>query len=82
MHALLHGSGTELRGDASQQGPFFVMSARDPLTKQVFIGEIRKGLIRLGLPDHEYACHSFQIVAATSAALAGIEDSTIQLLGR
>ena len=66
----------------SQQGPFFVTSAGDPLTKQMFIGEIRKVLSRLGLPDHEYAGHSFRIGAATSAALAGIEDSTIQLLGR
>lgn len=41
----------------------------------------QKGVSQVvGLPDHEYA--SFRIGAATSAALAGIEDSTIQLLGR
>ena len=66
----------------SQQGPFFITSAGRPLTKQQFIAEIRKVLVILGLPDHEYAGHSFRIGAATSAALAGVEDSTIQLLGR
>jgi len=68
------------RGD--RPGPFFVTSAGRPLTKQEFVAEIRKVLTVLGLPDHQYAGHSFRIGAATSAALAGIEDSTIQLLGR
>ena len=66
----------------SHQGPFFVTSNARPLTKQEFINEIRRVLARLGLPDNEYAGHSFRIGAATSAALAGIKDSTIQLLGR
>ena len=51
-----------------------------PWTKQQFIVEIQKVMVTLGLPDHEYAGHSFQIGAATSAALAGVEGSTIQLL--
>ena len=68
------------RGD--QQGPFFVTKEAKPLTKHVFVTEVRKVLARLGLPDHQYAGHSFRIGAATSAALAGVEDSTIQLLGR
>ena len=36
----------------------------------------------LGLPQDDYAGHSFRIGAATSAALAGVEDSTIQALER
>ena len=66
----------------SKPGPFFVTSAARALIKQEFVGEIRKVLLRLGLPDSDYAGHSFLIGAATSAAMAGVEDSTIQLLGR
>jgi hypothetical protein len=66
----------------SQSGPFFILSSGNCLTKQNFVSEIRKVLGRLALPDHEYAGHSFRIGAATSAAMAGVEDSTIQLLGR
>ena len=66
----------------SQQGPFLITSTGRPLLKQEIVAEIRKVLLILGLPDHQYAGHSFRIGAATSAAIAGIEDSTIQLLGR
>lgn len=66
----------------SRQDSFFITSRARPLTKQEFVSEFRKVLARLGIPDTNYAGHSFRIGAATSAALAGIEDSTIQLLGR
>jgi hypothetical protein len=46
------------------------------------VEEIRKLLRALELPEDNYAGHRFRIGGATSAALAGIEDSTIQLLGR
>ena len=69
-----------LRGD--QPGPFFLTSAKAPLTKSVFVREVRSTLRAIGLPDDTYAGHSFRIGAATSASLAGMEDSTIQLLGR
>ena len=71
---------TAARG--GRQGPFFITASGRPLTKQAFVTEFRKVLVRLGLPDHEYAGHSFRIGAATSAAPAGVEDSTIQILGR
>ena len=63
-------------------GPFFVETGGRTITKSWFVGEIRIILTSLGLPQHQYAGHSFCIGAATSAALAGIEDSTIQTLGR
>ena len=63
-------------------GPLFLTAARAPLTKPEFVAEFRRVLDAMGLPAQEYAGHSFRIEAATSAALAGVEDSTIQMLGQ
>ncbi len=63
-------------------GPFFVMTSGDPATKPWFTTQIRSTLRDLGLPQDDYAGHSFRIGAATSAAVAGIADSSIQTLGR
>ena len=68
------------RGD--RPGPFFMDSSAKPLVTSSFIAEVRKILVVLGLPQDHYAGHSFRIGAATSAALAGMEDSSIQLMGR
>ena len=70
----------EIRQDSP--GPFFVDSAKKPITKTRFTQYMRMLLNDIGLPQHQYAGHSFRIGAATTAALAGIEDSTIQALGR
>ena len=66
----------------TRQGPFFIISMGKPLTKQQFVAGIRNILDSIGFPPSDYAGHSFRIGAVTSAALAGIEDSTIQLLGQ
>lgn len=63
-------------------GPFFISSQQLPVTKSWFVNQVRTILSSLGFPQQEYASHSFRIGAATSAALAGIADSTIQSLGR
>ena len=70
---------TRRQGDP---GPFFVMEQGEPVTKVWSVQQIRDTLTSLGLPQGDYAGHSFRIGAATSAALAGVEDSTIQALGR
>ena len=66
----------------TRQGPFFIISTGKPLTKPQFVAAIHNILDSICFPPSEYAGHSFRIGAATSAALAGVEDSTIQLLGR
>jgi len=69
-----------LRGSAP--GPFFRFNDGSPLTKSSFTGRIREVLKALGLPEDNFAGHSFRIGAATAAARAGIEDSVIRAMGR
>lgn len=59
-------------------GPFFIDTSRRAVTKSWFVERIREVLVAVGLPKLDFAGHSFRIGAATSAALAGVEDSTIQ----
>ena len=70
----------EARG--SNPGPFFQDPEGTIATKPWFINELRGLLTQAGLPQSDFAGHSFRIGAATTAALAGIEDSAIQVLGR
>ena len=65
-----------------EPGPFFRDRTNQPVTKSWLTNKIRHLLQALGLPQEDHAGHSFHIGAATSAALAGIEDSTTQALGR
>ena len=70
----------ELRGD--EKGAFFLDLDGRTVIKSWFVEQIWSILSRIGVPQHHYAGHSFRIGAATTAALAGVEDSTIQALGR
>ncbi len=63
-------------------GPFFLRNDSSPVTKQWFVERLRSVLEAVGLPQSSYAGHSFRIGAATTAALAGLEDSLIQKMGR
>ena len=63
-------------------GAFFLNSGGHIVTKHWFVEQVRGALNTAGFPQHDYAGHSFRIGAATTAALVGIEDSTIQTLGR
>jgi len=71
-----------LAGRGPQPGPFFLDSKGLTLTKPDFVRQFREILQTLGMPAHEYAGHSFRIGAATTAAIVGLEDSRIQMLGR
>lgn len=53
-----------------------------PVTKSWFVDQLRPILAAAGLPQFHFAGHSFRIGAATTEAMAGVEDSTIQTLGR
>ena len=66
----------------AQPGAFFLGTRKEPIRKSTFVAKFRRILETLGFPQHQYADHSFRIGAATTAALAGVEDSTIQLLGQ
>ena len=66
----------------SGPGPFFMDHEGQTAMKAWFTHQVRSRLQELGLSAHQYAGHSFRIGAATSAALAGLEDSLIQTLGR
>ena len=62
----------------TESGSFFLDSSGCIITKSWFVNQIRGVLNDIGLPQHQYAGHSFRIGAATTAALAGVEDSVIQ----
>ena len=66
----------------SKEGPFFQFQNGHPLTKSLFTNKVREALTAIGLPEQNFAGHSFRIGAATAAASAGIEDSVIRTLGR
>ena len=71
-----------LRARGSAAGPFFTTRMGSMLTKPWFVKEVRDVLQSRGLPAPQYAGHSFRIGVVTAAALAGMEDSMIQTLGR
>ena len=64
------------------RSPLFTDKEGTPLIKAQFVREIREVLKTIGLPQGQYAGHSFRIGAASAAAQAGVEDSIIQTLGR
>ena len=66
----------------SSPGPFFCHEDGTPLTKMRFCTTVKQSLAQAGMDESLYSGHSFRIGAATSAALAGMEDSTIKALGR
>ena len=68
-----------LRGNGP--GPLFHWENGVPLAKPKFVEEVRAALTAANLPAHQYVGHSFRRGAATTAAMVGIQDSSIQTLG-
>ena len=73
---------TYLSHRGNSPGPLFRWDNQKPLSKSKFVDHVRQALLAANIPAHLYTGHSFRIGAATTAASAGIEDSTIQTLGR
>ena len=69
-----------VRGSA--EGILFRFRDNSPLTKSKFVAKFRHLLDLSGIDSTLYSGHSFRIGAATTAAANGVEDSTIQTLGR
>ena len=63
-------------------GPLFHFQDGTALTRPALVRELRSALQAIGVDARHYSGHSFRIVAATSAAAAGVEDSIIKILGR
>ena len=70
----------ETRSDVP--GPFFMDLAGGTIIKPWFVRQIRDFLSGLGLPQDQYAGHSFRIGAATTAAQNGVADSIFKNFGR
>ena len=71
-----------LKVRGSHPGPLFCWKSGSPLSKSRFVESVRSALTTANLPANSFAGHSFRIGAATTAASAGICDSSIQCLGR
>lgn len=65
-----------------ERGPFFMLASGTPLSREILVRRVRSALEAAGVDASRYAGHSFRIGAATTAALAGLEDSLIKTLGR
>jgi len=52
------------------------------VTKAWFVDQLQVALLAMELPRELNAGHSFKIGTATTAAMAGVEDATIQTLGQ
>ena len=63
-------------------GPLFVFKDGSFLTRDRLVSAIRRALSAAGINTTGFSGHSFRIGAATTAAVVGVEDSTIKMLGR
>ena len=63
-------------------GPLFVFKDGGYLTREKLVSHLRRALGSAGICTQGYSGHSFRIGAATTAALVGVEDSVVKMLGR
>ena len=65
----------------STPGPLFLQSG-EPLSRESLVAAVRLPLTLAGINVARFNGHSFRIGAATTAAQAGLPDSTIMSMGR
>ena len=66
----------------SSPGPLFTWDDGRYLSRESFVARVRSALSTAGYRRADYAGHSFQIGAATTASRCGVQDSLIKTLGR
>ena len=66
----------------TRPGPYFVFRDGSVLSRERLVAQLRKNLSDAGADSSKFAGHSFRIGAATTARARGVQDSTIQTLGR
>ena len=65
------------------EGPLFIFFQDGrAVTRNRLVKELRQSLQEMGINPSAYSGHSFRIGATTAAHAAGMEDSTIRMLGR
>ena len=81
MHAMLTVR-YQLGLPSAPHDPVFTFSSGVPLTKNAFVTQTRMYLRSVVPNPSDYSGHSFRAGSATTAAMAGLGDWEIQLLGR
>jgi len=66
----------------SQPGPLFITKKGNGWTSHMFCKALKCVFAQMKLDKQLYNTHSFRIGAATSASLANLSDTQIQMLGR
>ena len=69
-----------LRGN--RQGALFLTQQGTAVTREAFAGRLSEAINLCGLDSSRYKGHSFRIGAASYAAMQGMSDSQIRILGR
>lgn len=65
-----------------EESPLFLFSNGEILQKSRFVSDTRHFLNLIGLDSTQFSGHSYRAGSATSAALAGLADWEIKVLGR
>ena len=63
-------------------GPLFLCSDGQPLSRVLLVSNVRSALASLGINVDHFSGHSFRIGAASTALHAGVSDAKIKMLGR